>query len=91
MVSFARCMRAHGVQMSDPFHMAGHSGLSIDMPTQDAATRPAYTACHHFIAGIEQMKAAHGAAQAAANLPALTRYAECMRAHDINMLDPTAC
>jgi len=30
-----------------------------------------------------------GAAQVAPELPALTRYAECMRSHDIDMLDPT--
>ncbi len=38
-VNFAHCMRAHGVAMSDPFHRPGHNGLSIDMPTQDAANR----------------------------------------------------
>jgi hypothetical protein len=90
MVSFARCMRTHGVQMSDPFHVPGHAGLTIDFPTPDAATRPAYAACNHFMARIEQVKAAHGASEGAANLPALTRYAECMRAHDISMLDPSA-
>jgi hypothetical protein len=87
-VNFARCMRAHGVQMSDPVHIPGHSGLSINLPTRDAATSAAYGACNHFIAKIEQIKAAGGASQAAANLPALTRYAVCMRSHDIPMLDP---
>jgi hypothetical protein len=90
MVSFTRCMRSHGVQMSDPFHRPGHTGLTIDLPQETAVTRPAFAACNHFIAGIEQAKAAGAAAQSAANLPALTRYAVCMRAHDINMLDPTA-
>lgn len=89
MVSFARCMRGHGVQVSDPVHRPGHVGLSIDMPPQDAATRIAYAACNHFIAPIVQMKDSGAAAQAAPHLAALTRYAECMRAHDINMLDPT--
>lgn len=37
-----------------------------------------------------QVKQARTAALAAPRLAALTRYAECMRAHDINMLDPTA-
>jgi hypothetical protein len=88
MIHFARCMRSHGVAMSDPFHRPGHSGLSIDMPTQDAASRPAYTACTHFIQPIIQAKAAGGPALPAAELTALTSYAECMRAHDIGMLDP---
>jgi hypothetical protein len=88
MVNFTRCMRQHGVAMSDPFHRAGHAGLSIDMPAQDSATRPAYAACTHFIQPIIQMKQAGAVAQAALDLPVLTRYAECMRSHDINMLDP---
>ena len=76
--------------MSDPFHRPGHNGLSIDMPTQDAATRPAYTRCIHFIQTIIDVKLAGAAAQSAAHLAALTRYAQCMRSHDIGLLDPTA-
>jgi hypothetical protein len=90
MIHFARCMRSHGVAMSDPFHRPGHVGLSIDMPTQDAATRPAYAACTHFIQPIIQAKAGTQAQLSPSRLAALTRYAVCMRGHDINMLDPTA-
>ena len=89
MISFARCMRSHGVQMSDPVHRPGHAGLSIDLPTRDSATSAAYAACTHFIQAIIQVKAAGAASQAAPHLAALTRYAQCMRSHDINMLDPT--
>ena len=39
MVNFAHCMRAHGVQMQDPFHPPGHTGLSIyDPPTSQPPT-----------------------------------------------------
>jgi hypothetical protein len=89
MIGFARCMRAHGVQMRDPFHRAGHSGLSIDIPSQTAANRPAFKACLHILQPVIQMKQAGAAADAAPRMHALTRYARCMRAHDINMLDPT--
>jgi len=89
MISFTRCMRSHGVQMSDPFHRPGHAGLTLDLPTRDAATSSAYAACTHFIEAIIQIKAAGAAAQAAPQLAALTRYAQCMRGHDVNMLDPT--
>jgi hypothetical protein len=90
-VNFARCMRAHGVPMSDPFHIPGHSGLSINLPTRDAATRAAYAACTHFIQPVINMKNAGAAtAMSPARLAALTRYAQCMRAHDIPMLDPTS-
>ncbi len=88
-VSFTHCMRSHGVQMSDPFHRPGHQGLSIDLPTRDAATRTAYAACNHFIVSIIEAKQAGAAAQAAPHLQALTDYARCMRGHDIGMLDPT--
>jgi hypothetical protein len=89
MISFARCMRGHGVQMSDPVHRPGHAGLSIDLPERGPATNAAYAACTHLIRAMLDLKAAGAAAQAAPQLAALTRYAQCMRGHDISMLDPT--
>jgi hypothetical protein len=89
MISFAHCMRAHGVQMRDPFHRAGHAGLSIEVPPQTAANRPAFNACMHFLQPIIQMKNAHAAAVAGPMMHQLTDYARCMRSHDISMLDPT--
>jgi hypothetical protein len=89
MISFARCMRAHGVQMSDPVHRPGHAGLSLDLPERGPATSAAYAACTHFIQAIVAAKGAGAAAEAAPRLAALTRYAQCMRSRDINMLDPT--
>ena len=91
MVNFARCMRAHGVQMSDPVHIPGHAGLSlVNMPQRNTSTSGAYNACDHFMARLEQIKAAGAASRTPVNLPALTRYAQCMRSHDISMLDPAA-
>jgi hypothetical protein len=90
MISFTRCMRGHGVQMSDPVHVPGHAGLSLDLPERDPATSGAYAACTHFIQAIIETKEAGAAAAAAPQLAALTRYAQCMRGHDIDMLDPTA-
>src|SRR5260370_39332752 len=71
-VNFARCMRAHGVQIRDPFHISGHSGLSIEMPTRDAATSAAYGACNHFIAEVIQAKTSGAASQAGAGAAAPT-------------------
>ncbi|HEY5362126.1 MAG TPA: hypothetical protein VIJ82_31335 [Streptosporangiaceae bacterium] len=90
MISFARCMRGHGVQMADPFHRPGHAGLSIDLPTQDPATHLGYVACQHFLQPIIAAKQAGMPRVGAATLAALTRYAQCMRGHDISMLDPTS-
>jgi hypothetical protein len=89
MVEFAHCMRGSGVQMSDPRHIPGHSGLSINLPTHDAATAHAYATCIHFIQKIIDAKNSGAAAEAAPMMTRLTSYAECMRAHDIDMLDPT--
>ena len=88
-LGFTRCMRAHGVQMSDPVHRPGHAGLSIDMPSRAPANNAAYAACIHFIQANIEAKQAGAAAKAAPHLVALTRYAQCMRSHDISMLDPT--
>jgi hypothetical protein len=93
MLDFTRCMRAHGVAMPDPAHIPGHTGLSIQFPsaTPGPATRAASTACTHLIHPLIQAKqASAAAAMSPARLAALTRYAECMRAHDIPMLDPTS-
>jgi hypothetical protein len=90
LVNFARCMRAHGVQMSDPYHQAGHVGLTVVTPSHDATTARAYARCGHYMQALIQIKEARTAALASSRLAALTRYAGCMRAHDINMLDPNA-
>ena len=90
MVAFARCLRAHGVAEPDPSHRPGHVGLSVQIPTPGPGTNAALTACNHFIQPIAQMKEAGARQQLAAWLPQLTRYAECMRSHDISMLDPDA-
>ncbi|HEV2362190.1 MAG TPA: hypothetical protein VGS21_10850 [Acidimicrobiales bacterium] len=88
MVEFTRCLRSHGVDEPDPAHVPGHSGLSVQIPQPGPGTNAALAACNHFLAPINQMKQAGANAQLAAELPALTRYAQCMRAHDISMLDP---
>jgi hypothetical protein len=90
MVHFAQCLRAHGVNEPDPFHRAGHQGLTVDIPAQTASTAPALAACNHFLAKEFAAKQAGGRAELAQWLPALTHYAECMRSHDIPMLDPNS-
>ena len=89
MLKFTRCMRAHGVAMRDPFHRPGHAGLSIEF--QSSPPPAASAACTHFLQPIIQAKQAGAAAALSpARLAALARYARCMRAHDIPMLDPTS-
>src|SRR5689334_12825072 len=42
MLAFTRCMRDHGVQMSDPVHRPGHAGLSLELPERNAASAAGY-------------------------------------------------
>lgn len=88
MVAFARCIRGHGVSVADPVHIAGHDGLSMQFPPQNASTSAAYGACNPIIAKDVAAKNAGAVAQAAPHLQALTNYASCMRTHDISMPDP---
>jgi hypothetical protein len=81
-------MRAHGVDMSDPVHLPGHSGLSINLPTPSPATNAAYASCRHLIQPLIDAKTAHARALPASTRLALIHYAECMREHGIAMLDP---
>jgi hypothetical protein len=90
LVNFARCMRAHGVQMSDPDNQPDHVGLTADPPPHSSATRTAYAACDHYLQDLIRIKEARTTALATSRLAALAQYAECMRAHDITMLDPNA-
>ena len=91
MLDYARCMRAHGVNMPDPVHIPGHPGLSLVTSSTPPPSRAATAACTHFLQPIIQAKdAGAAAAMSPARLAALTSYAQCMRAHDIPMLDPTS-
>lgn len=86
LVSFARCMRSHGVSVPDP-----QPGKPYGIPTgSDAATAAAMQACGHLLPPVEIGTGGRGARQIAAEMPALIAYAQCMRAHDIAMLDPTS-
>ncbi len=89
MIQFARCMRAHGINMPDPVHLAGHQGLSIELPRPGPATTAAYGACGRYLQATIALKE-RGAAQriTPAVRLGLIHYAQCMRSHAIAMLDP---
>jgi hypothetical protein len=88
MIHFARCLRQHGVDEPDPYHRPGHQGLTVVIPSGVTQHSPAMVACQHFIAPLKQMKETHAQQFAAGHMQALTNYAQCMRNHDIDMLDP---
>jgi hypothetical protein len=88
-VDYVHCVRARGVQISDPIHRPGHVGLSLSLP--DAGTpgfAAADAACHHILAPVIAMKAAGRTRPTPATTNALVAYARCMRQHDIPLLDP---
>jgi hypothetical protein len=87
-VDFARCLRRHGVAEPDPFHRPGHSGLSVEVPPETPQNRVALSACNHYLEPVVAMKQAGARTELSRWLPALIRYARCMRAHDISMPDP---
>lgn len=95
-LAFTACMRRHGIHMSDPYHRAGHAGLTLDFPTKTPPVIRAYSHCEYLIASILAMKAAGLSArqsqlspqQTTARHLGLLHYAQCMRAHGIPMLDP---
>ena len=95
-LEFTACMRRHGVPMGDPYHRAGHAGLTLDLPEKTPATTTAYSSCNHLIAFVVTMKEAGMQAredgmtseQRRARQLGLLHYAQCMRARGIPMLDP---
>ena len=89
MVAFARCMRAHGIDMPDPFHRTGHEGLSIELPEQGPATAGAYRLCGHFLEPAIELKQRAAMERITPSVRlGLIHYAECMRSHAVPMLDP---
>jgi hypothetical protein len=88
MLDFARCMRANHIDMPDPYHRPGHSGLTLSLP-EGVTAMAAYRTCEHYLARIIATKEAGARAETATVRVSLVRYAQCMRAHGIPMLDPT--
>jgi hypothetical protein len=86
---FARCMRAHGIDVADHHTRPGHSGLTLDIPPRGPQTRTAYAACGRYLQPLIETKLSHVPTVTGARRLGLIHYAECMREHGISMLDPT--
>ena len=87
-LEFASCMRANGVDVPDPSHRPGHSGLWFE-PLDGVIGTQAYRTCVHYLARIIATKETGARAETATLRVSLVRYAQCMRTHGIPMLDPT--
>jgi hypothetical protein len=80
LMSFAKCMREHGVNMPDP-------DPDVEFPPRDLmrspGSRAAKQACEHLMPGEGGVTAPD-----AQQLEQLRSYAVCMRAHGVEMSDP---
>jgi hypothetical protein len=83
MLAFAQCMREHGVDLPDPGSGGGPVQLNVDPTTMDAAQN----ACKSLLKG--QDMGGPSAAEQAKMRDGLLKFSACMRAHGINMPDPT--
>jgi hypothetical protein len=84
MLDFARCMRAHGVNMDDP--QTGGGGIRIQAPKggmdqskMEAATK----ACQQYLPNGGQLPSL-----SPQQVETMRKYAQCMRDHGVNMPDP---
>ena len=83
MLAFAQCMRDHGVDLPDPGSKSGPVQFNADPTTMDAAQN----ACKSLLKG-QDFKGPSAAEQAKMR-DQLIKFSQCMRAHGINMPDPT--
>lgn len=84
MLAWTQCMRDHGVDLPDPGSRgSGPVQLNVDPTTMDAAQN----ACKSKLKG-QNLKTMSAAEQARMR-DSLIKFSQCMRAHGINMPDPT--
>jgi hypothetical protein len=94
MLSYAQCMRDHGIDMRDPvFNQSGGGGGTVTQqgpninPKAEAGFRAADVACKHFLDDVRR----EGTTKqlTAEEQQAFLDFAACMRDHGIDMADPT--
>jgi hypothetical protein len=93
-LSYAQCMRDHGVDMPDTvFNSTGGGGGTVTQegPRLDPKSAPGFQAaeeaCKHFLADVK--RSAGGKPMTAAEQQAFLDFAACMRDHGVEMADPT--
>jgi hypothetical protein len=90
-VAYARCMRENGVDMPDPVVTEGtDGGMTIDQeggtPVSKEQMGAADQKCHHIMANARP--GGPGAELSAEDLDKMLKFAQCMRAHGVDMPDP---
>ncbi|MBO0868505.1 MAG: hypothetical protein J2P15_08060 [Micromonosporaceae bacterium] len=82
-VDFARCMRAHGVDVPDPDPGSGGISIQIQGGGDRSKVQAARQACQHYLP--------NGGEPPSLNpqqLENLRKFAQCMRQHGVNVADP---
>ncbi|GAB4051362.1 hypothetical protein GCM10028775_27750 [Catellatospora paridis] len=86
LTAYVTCVREHGVNVTDPAPGVSPGAWVRQQAEANPAFDAADNACHHLLpAGAERQ----GPAPAAQELEQLRAFAVCMRAHEIEMSDPT--
>jgi hypothetical protein len=86
LTAYAKCIRDHGVNVPDPAPGVEARAWIRQQAEANTAFDAADIACHHLLpAGAEPQ----GNGPTAQELEQLRAFAVCMRAHDIDMSDPT--
>ena len=87
MVKFAQCMRQHGIDMPDPKPASGGTGRTMIMPAMKAGSpgdtqkiQSASTECDKLLP--------NGGKPTAQDLQRQLKFAQCMRAHGVDVPDP---
>ena len=83
LVKYAQCMRAHGINIPDP--VAGGALQGQAMPTGSPAEQQKLKAASSACAS----NLPNGGQPTAQDLQRQIKFAQCMRAHGVNMPDPT--
>jgi hypothetical protein len=85
MRNFAKCMRANGVNMSDPVQEGGGSGVQLQGDKGDGPEKmkAAEAKCRHL-----QPNGGNPPKQSPEQIAAARKHSKCMREHGINMPDP---
>jgi hypothetical protein len=85
MRNFAKCMRANGVNMSDPVQEGGGSRVEVkgDKNMTPEKEQAAQAKCRHL-----QPNGGEPPKQSPEQIAAMRKFSKCMREHGINMPDP---
>ena len=89
-LNYAKCMRAHGVNVADPSPNSGPAagGANIRSLRSNPKFQSANKACSSYLA--KAFSGAANPAQRAQLRQALVKFAQCMRSHGVDIPDPTA-